>query len=137
MKLNDDVLGYLNTLDLKRKQDMVVLMELTHQITGYDPTLVGTILYFGHLTYKYKTGRSGVMPLVGISSRKQAITIYMSYDINQYEDLSLLGKYQTGKGCLYIKKTEDVSLDVLEELMKKAIKDTLALDFITVNEVNV
>ena len=137
MKLDKDVLNYLNNLEPKRKKDMEILMDLIHQITGYNPVLVGSILYYGSLTYRYKTGRTGKMPLVGISSRKQAITLYMSYDINQYEDLSKLGKYQTGKGCLYIKKVEDVSMVVLEALVKKATKDTLSLDFITVNEVNV
>ena len=137
MRQNKDVLDYLNNLEQKRKQDMEILMDLIHQMTGYEPTLVGSIVYFGNLTYRYQSGRSGVMPLVGISSRKQAITLYLSYDINQYEELSSLGKFKTGKGCLYIKKTEDVSLIVLEKLIKKAIEDTLSLDFITVNEVNI
>ena len=57
MKLDKDVLNYLNNLEPKRKKDMEILMDLIHQITGYNPVLVGSILYYGSLTYRYKTGR--------------------------------------------------------------------------------
>ena len=82
----------------------------------------GSIIGFGKLHYTYKTGRQGDMPQFGIANRKQAITLYMSYHIEQYEALNRLGKYRTGKGCLYIKKLEDVDLNVLYELIVKAIK---------------
>ena len=38
-----------------------------------------------------------------------------------YDDLLQdLGKYKTGKSCLYINKIEDVDLDVLRELVKQS-----------------
>jgi len=33
-----------------------------------------------------------------------------------------LGKYKTGKSCLYVKKLADVDLDVLEELVQQSVK---------------
>ncbi len=33
-----------------------------------------------------------------------------------------LGKYKTGKSCLYIKKLEDVDLKVLRELVAKSVE---------------
>jgi hypothetical protein len=47
----------------------------------------------------------------------------MSYDINQFEELQSLGKYKTGQGCLYIKKLDDIDLEVLKKLIIKAIKE--------------
>ena len=32
-----------------------------------------------------------------------------------------LGKYKTGKGCLYIKRLDDVNLPVLKALLKAAV----------------
>jgi hypothetical protein len=33
-----------------------------------------------------------------------------------------LGKYKTGKSCLYIKRLDDVDLDVLEELIRRSMQ---------------
>jgi hypothetical protein len=39
-------------------------------------------------------------------------------DVNTYTELlGKLGKHKTGKGCLYIKKLDDVNHDVLKELV--------------------
>ena len=72
------------------------------------------------------------MPLFGFANRKQAITLYLSYDINKYEELNTLGKHKTGQGCLYINKLEDIDIDVLEDLIKKAMDDLLKSSMITV-----
>jgi hypothetical protein len=42
---------------------------------------------------------------------------------DEYENLlSKLGKHSTGKSCLYIKKIEDVDVDVLKVLVKKSVE---------------
>ena len=33
-----------------------------------------------------------------------------------------LGIYSTGKGCLYVKKLEDIDLKVLNEIVTKSVK---------------
>lgn len=61
--------------------------------------------------------------MVGFSSRKQNLTLYIMPGFDQYDEiLDKLGKYTTGKSCLYIKKLEDVDQDVLRELMKKSVE---------------
>jgi hypothetical protein len=35
--------------------------------------------------------------------------------------LNKLGKYKTGKGCLYINKLEEVDLTVLKEIINKGL----------------
>ncbi|PKK95533.1 MAG: hypothetical protein CVV60_00890 [Tenericutes bacterium HGW-Tenericutes-5] len=120
----------INSLDTERKNDIVKLINLVKEITNKEPRLWGSIIGFGRLKYVYNSGHSGEMPIVGLASRKQAITIYLSYDINKFDELNNLGKHKTGKGCLYIKKLEDIDIDVMRLLIKEAIKDTLSLDFI-------
>ena len=61
--------------------------------------------------------------LVGFSPRKQAVTLYIMSGFDEYNQLlSKLGKHTTGKACLYIKKIDDVNMDVLEELVKKSVE---------------
>lgn len=38
--------------------------------------------------------------------------------------LEKLGKYKTGKSCLYIKKLEDVDLPTLRMLVKQSVEHT-------------
>jgi hypothetical protein len=35
-----------------------------------------------------------------------------------------LGKFKTGKSCLYIKRLADVDLDVLEQLIQRSVART-------------
>ncbi len=43
---------------------------------------------------------------------------YSNYDAL----MSRLGRYKTGKSCLYVKRLSDVDLDVLEQLVDAAYK---------------
>jgi hypothetical protein len=128
---NSNIEFFINNLDPERKNDIVALVDLIKEITNKEPKLWGSIIGFGRLKYVYKSGHSGEMPLVGLASRKQSITLYLSYDINKFYELNNLGKYKTGKGCLYIKKLEDINIDVMRSLIKDAIRDTISLDFIS------
>jgi hypothetical protein len=42
---------------------------------------------------------------------------------NVEDELSKLGKYKTGKGCLYIKSLSDVNLEILKKVFAKAFKE--------------
>ena len=50
----------------------------------------------------------------------------MLYMINGYEDapelMAKLGKFKTGKSCLYVKRLSDLNMPVLEELMVRSLK---------------
>ena len=131
---SNDVIGFIDSLDEARINDIKVLVNLFKKVTNKEPLMWGNIIGFGNLHYKYKTGHSGDMPLLALASRKQAITLYVSYSLDKYDSLKKLGKYKTGVSCLYIKKLSDIDLNVLEELLVKAISDTLSLDFITDND---
>ena len=123
-KENDgDVMAFLNAVEPeKKREDSFTIMELMEEVTGEKAKMWGTsIVGFGSYHYKYESGREGDMALVGFSPRKQAITLYIMAGFDNYDNLmEKLGKYKTGKACLYIKKVEDVDMDVLRELIKQS-----------------
>ncbi len=126
-----DIQPYLDRLDPKRVEDIRVLLDMGARITGKEPALWGEIVGFGKLHYRYPTGTQGFMPGVAFAGRKQALTVYASFDVAQYPELERLGKFTHGKSCLYIKKLADVRLDVLEAIMERAYRDALNYDFVT------
>lgn len=128
-----DITEYVEAIEEPRKSDILKLVERGRKLTGFEPKLWGTIIGFGNLHYKYETGNEGDMPLFAFANRKQAITLYISYALEKYEQLKSLGKFTIGKSCLYVKKLADINLDVLESLIKEAIEDTLKISFVTVN----
>ena len=131
MKLKSNHLAdYLDSLEKSHREDVERLIPIFSFITGYPPMLWGSIIGFGHLRYTYPTGHSGEMPLLSFSRRKTAITIYLGYDAEALLNDYSLGKYQIGKGCLYIKQLNDIDLSILKEVLTKAKNTLLAYDFI-------
>ncbi len=130
-----EVTSFINEIPEPRKSEILTLIDICQRLTQKAPKLWGTIIGFGSLHYKYKTGHEGDMPIIGLANRKQAITLYLSYDLAQYPELATLGKHSIGKACLYIKRLSDIDLSVLEVLIKKGIQESLSYDFITDNEV--
>ena len=108
----------------KKKQDSFEILALMKEITGEEPVMWGTsIIGFGSYQYKYASGREGEWFLTGFSPRKQNITLYIMSGFDQYDQLlAKLGKYKTGKSCLYINKINDIDTDVLKELVKQSVE---------------
>jgi len=131
---NLEMQTYLEAISEPRKSEIMTLCDMMEKVTQKKPKLWGSIIGFGSLHYTYKTGHEGDMPILGLANRKQAITLYMSYNIEQYNELIDLGKVTHGKGCLYIKKLSDVNLSVLESLMKQCVKDLMQSPLIKENE---
>ena len=122
------VQGYLSNIeDESRREDCEALTKLMSKATKQQPKMWGTsIVGFGSYHYKYESGREGDACLVGFSSRKGDITLYLVADIlGDDELLSKLGKHKTGKGCLYIRKLSDVDLKTLETLIVEAYAQRL------------
>lgn len=104
--------------DKVRAADSRVVLQLMRKVTGEQPKMWGPgIIGFGTYHYKYDSGREGDFLRIGFSPRAQALTLYIMGGFPRYETLmARLGKYKTGKSCLYIKQLSDVDLKVLEEL---------------------
>jgi hypothetical protein len=92
-------------------------------ITGDEPAMWGTsIIGFGSYRYKYASGREGEWFLTGFSPRKQNLTLYIMSGFDNYDSLlSELGKYKTGKSCLYINKLDDVDMQTLRDLIEQSV----------------
>lgn len=119
-----DVGAFLDSIpDEQKRNDSYKIMEWMSEITQKPAKMWGgSIIGFGNYHYKYASGREGDWFVLGLSPRKQQISLYLSgcENFEKHKDLlDKLGKHKTGVGCLYIKKLSDVNSDVLRELMKR------------------
>lgn len=125
-KKNDQsVEGFLASIENKQKrEDSRTILALMEEVTGEEAVMWGTsIIGFGSYHYKYASGREGDWFLTGFSPRKQNLTLYIMAGFEEYEPLlTRLGKHSTGKSCLYVKKIEDIDLDVLRTLVERSVK---------------
>ena len=115
---------FLNGLpDQRRREDCLEVLALMRGIVKAPPKMWGgSIVGFGSYHYKYESGREGDWFIAGFSPRKENLTLYIMPGLDRYSDLlKRLGKFKTGKSCLYIKKLADIDLSVLEELVAEAV----------------
>ncbi len=120
------VAGYLRQLeDPDQRRQCRELKRMMGQITGKRARLWGdSLVGFGRYHYQYASGREGDWPLTGFSARKRNLVIYIMPGFGEYGALmKRLGKYKTGKSCLYLKKLEDVDGKVLRQLVQRSVRD--------------
>ena len=123
-KTDASVEDFLNAVENERmRNDSFCMLELMREVTGEEPSMWGTnIVGFGAYNYTYASGREGEWPLVGFAPRKRNLTLYIMDGFASYDALlAKLGKYRTGKSCLYINKLDDVDIDILRELIAQSI----------------
>jgi hypothetical protein len=116
---------FLNQIsEEQRRQDCFTVLEMMRAATGAEPKMWGSsILGFGHYRYKYSSGEENDWFLTGFSPRKANLTLYLMGGFNENQSLlERLGKFKTGKGCLYIKKLQDVDLSVLQRLIEQSVQ---------------
>jgi hypothetical protein len=101
------------------------LIELMGRVTGHPAVMWGAgIIGFGRYHYRYESGHEGDACLVGFSPRRAEFSIYMSGlngppgEQQRDELLKLLGRHRMGKGCLYLKRVDDIDMVVLERLLR-------------------
>ena len=118
------VTDYLNSIaDEQRRQDCFTVLELMKKIVKAEPKMWGSsIVGVGSYHYKYASGHEGDSCITGFASRKDALVLYLMGRDEKFEaQLVKLGKYKSGKGCLYIKKLADVDLKILQALIKSSV----------------
>ncbi len=108
----------------EEKKSAKVLVELFEKVTKKKCVMWGKIFGFGLYHYKGKS-REGDWMATGFALRKNAITIYIMCGLAYQKDLLKdLGKYKlSGGSCLYIKKLEDVKLNILEKIVKTGLQE--------------
>ncbi len=120
---NDSVDAFLASIENEaRQEDCRELIEMMNEESGSSPVMWGNIVGFGNYHYKYASGREGDYLRTGFANRKNALTLYIMAGFDTYPDLmAKLGKFKTGKSCLYIKALADVDTDVLRRLVKESL----------------
>jgi hypothetical protein len=122
-----DVTSFLDAVDdSTRRADAHRIRSIIERVTGAPATMWGpAIVGFGTVTLHGRTGESEWMAL-GFAPRKAALTLYGIYSENRPDEplFEQLGPHTTGKGCLYIKRLDDVDESVLEHLILAAWKRT-------------
>ena len=119
------VSDFINSIEDKEKRaDVRKVAAMMRKATGkrakmWGPSIVG----YGTYHYTYASGREGEFMIAGFSPRKQALTVYFMAGFGGYDALmGKLGKYKTGKSCLYIKRLSDVDEKVLQKLIDSSVK---------------
>ncbi len=116
---------FLNSVkDVKQRENSFTISKMMQQITKSEPKMWGpSIVGFGEYHYKYASGREGDCPVTSFSPRKGNLTLYLMGGFDEKSDkMKKLGKFKTGKCCLYIKKLEDIDMSVLKDLVKSSFE---------------
>ncbi|MCB0569272.1 MAG: DUF1801 domain-containing protein [Phaeodactylibacter sp.] len=122
---DNSVEAFLDTIENeKKRRDAYAIAALMKEVTGALPKMWGpSIVGFGDYHYRYESGREGDWFLTGFSPRKQNLTLYIMAGFSRHDELmARLGKYKTGKACLYLNKLEDVDQGVLKELVEESVQ---------------
>jgi hypothetical protein len=109
--------------DKQRQKDCLAIIGIMEKQTGFDAKMWGpSIIGFGSYHYKYESGHEGDAPLVGFSPRKTEFALYIANFDGKEELLKKFGKHKTAKSCVYIKKLEDIDVEVLKKLTTGSVK---------------
>jgi len=109
--------------DPERRADCARIADIMAEATGEPPIMWGTSMVgFGSYHYRYASGREGDFFLTGFAPRKTNISVYIMAGFADFDSLmQRLGKYKTGKSCLYIKRLADIDEAVLVELVAESV----------------
>lgn len=117
-----DVNAFLDAVTpAKRRDDGLRLAELFAEVTGAEPVMWGPSMV-GYGSYRYVSPANprtrGDWPKTGFSPRKAQLSLYGLKDLPEGAALlPRLGGYTEGAGCVYVRRLEDVDLDVLRRLV--------------------
>ena len=118
------VTAFINAIgDRQMRADAKKVAAMMRRATGKRAQMWGPgIVGYGSYHYRYESGREGDFMITGFSPRKQALTVYIMPGFGHFDKLmAKLGKYKTGKSCLYIKRLGDIDEAVLEELIRESV----------------
>ena len=119
------VATFINSVDERqRRADSRKVAAMMRKATGKRAKMWGTsIVGYGTYQYANTAGVEFEWPITGFSPRKQALTIYIMPGFSNFDTLmKKLGKYKTGKSCLYIKRLSDIDEKVLQRLIDASVK---------------
>ena len=117
------VTDFIDSLDIPvRREEAHRIDAMMRRVSGQEPRMWGpTIIGYGEYHYRYATGHEGDSPRIGFSPRKAELVLYLV--ITPAEGpaeldalLARLGKHRTTKSCLYVRRLDQIDLEVLEQI---------------------
>lgn len=124
-KKDASVTAYLKSIEDRRKRaDAKKIAAMMRKATGASPRMWGSsIVGYGSYHYRYESGREGEWMLTGFSARKQSLVVYVMSGFRAFTALmKRLGRYKTGKSCLYIKTLDDVDMKILQTIIERSVR---------------
>jgi Domain of unknown function (DU1801) len=119
------VTKFINTVtDETKRRDSFRIIEIIENLTGIKAKMWGpAIVGFGTFHYKYESGREGDSPFIAFSPRVNGITLYLDTGFPKRDALlKKFGKHTTSKACIYIKKLEDINIEIFKEMVVKSVE---------------
>jgi hypothetical protein len=110
--------------DPQRRKDCQEIAKMMADVTGEPAKMWGeSMVGFDEYHYKYATGREGTMLLTGFRPGSANLTLYLGPGLQDKALMAKLGKHKMGKGCLYLKKLDDVDRKILKDLITKSVAE--------------
>jgi hypothetical protein len=125
------VAEFLARVPERRRDDARRLCAMMQEITGEPPAMWGTgIIGFGSYHYRYPSGREGDSALASFAPRSEHLVIYLvgEFTGRHRSVLARLGPHKAGKGCLYLRRLDDVDHDALRELIDRSVRVRKGID---------
>jgi hypothetical protein len=110
--------------DPARRAECLAVAKMLEEVTGEQPTMWGpSIVGFGRYRYRGANGKDAEWPVIGFSPRKTDLTFYLMPGVARFGELTAkLGRYKSGKSCLYVRRLADVDVKVLRQLCAASVK---------------
>lgn len=109
----------------RRRADAEVIDEMMQRISGERPVMWGpTIIGYGETEIINARGVASTWPVVAFSPRKTELVLYLESDLDE-SLFERLGPHRRSVACLYIKRLDQIDLDVLDEMVDASVKRTL------------
>ena len=122
---NNSVPDFIKTIpDKQRQKDALAITKIMKEQSGFPAKMWGpAIIGFGSYHYVYESGHEGDAPMLGFSPRKTEFALYFGFEPGAKEKLlKQFGKHKASKACIYIKKLEDINVEILKKMSAHSVK---------------
>ena len=116
---------YLASLPEGRREIVTAVHErVTAAVPDLEVKMWSRFIGYGSYHYVYASGREGDWFPIGLANNKGYVSLYIcAGDEDGYlaeQNADRLGKVDVGKSCIRFKRLDDLDLDVVEELCRRA-----------------
>ena len=116
---------YLDRLEEPRRSEIERIHRLIRRtVPALKPCIVGGVLAYGPVHYRYASGREGDAARISVASNASAISLYAfaadedGWVAERYRER--LPKAKIGKSCVRFKRLDDLDQKALQQLLKEA-----------------